>query len=125
MRRTARPCPGWRCCQLELPNPPVAMPPWIPKQPLGRLLFRAASRFPVLRPALCRWGLRTQRQWFAGCVAEAVSRQDGHRLKLASFAENYLSFELFWRGLDYYEPLTTCLAEHLTATTSLFVDAGA
>lgn len=84
-----------------------------------------AARCPSLRPALCRWGLRTRREWFDGCIPEAVSRQSGHRVKLASFSQNYLSFELFWRGLDYYEPLTTGLAERLAENTSLFIDAGA
>ena len=101
------------------------MSPYLPKRQLGRILLGIGTRFPSLRPALCRWGLRTRREWFEGCIPEAVSRQGGHRLKLASFSQNYLSFELFWRGLDYYEPLTTGLAERLTEDTGLFIDAGA
>lgn len=101
------------------------MHPALPKRQLGRLLYGISSRLPALRPALRRWGLRTRREWFPGCVPEAVSRQTGHRVKLASFAENYLSFELFWRGLDYYEPLTTRLVERLTESARLFIDAGA
>ncbi len=97
----------------------------MPKRRLGRLLFRISDRAPFLRPVLSHWGLRTSRDWFAGSIPEAVSRQSGLRVKLASFSENYLSFELFWRGLDYYEPLTTGLAERLTRSTRLFVDAGA
>jgi FkbM family methyltransferase len=97
----------------------------IPKRFLGRTLFALASGLPWLRPRLRRWGLRTRREWFEGHTPAATSRQVGHRIKLASFSENYLSFELFWRGLDYYEPLTTRLAEKLTETTRLFVDAGA
>lgn len=97
----------------------------LPKRQLGRILFGLSNRFPSLRPWLKPWGLRTSKDWFEGRIPAAVSRQGGHRLKLASFSENYLSFELFWRGLDYYEPLTTHLAEKLTETTSLFIDAGA
>lgn len=89
------------------------------------MLFALCARFPGLRPGLRHWGLRTRGDWFLGWVAEAVSRQTGHRVKLASFSYNYLSFELFWRGLDYYEPLTTALALRLTESTGLFVDAGA
>jgi FkbM family methyltransferase len=95
------------------------------KRTLGRILFGLACGLPWLRPQLRRWGLRTTQAWFEGETPEAVSRQSGHRLKLASFSENYLSFELFWRGLDYYEPLTTALAEKLTESTRLFIDAGA
>lgn len=95
------------------------------KRQLGRILFRTSERLPVLKPWLSRWGLRTRYDWFEGCVPEAQSRLTGHRLRLASFGENYLSFELFWRGLDYYEPVTTALAVMLTKSSGLFVDAGA
>lgn len=101
------------------------MSPYLPKRQIGRALYGLANRYPSLRPALRHWGLRTRREWFEDCVPEAVSRQGGHRLKLASFSQNYLSFELFWRGLDYYEPLTTGLAEALTERNGLFIDAGA
>jgi FkbM family methyltransferase len=103
----------------------VALPPYLPKRQLGRILFGISAHCPSLRPWLCHWGLRTRREWFEGHIAEAVSRESGLRLKLPSFSQNYLSFELFWRGLDYYEPLTTGLAERLTESTSLFIDAGA
>ncbi len=96
-----------------------------PKPLLGRVLYRICDLLPVTRPWLSRWGLRTQHDWFAGRVPVAYSRDTGHRLRLASFGANYLSFELFWRGLDYYEPLTTALAVMLTKPTGLFIDAGA
>jgi FkbM family methyltransferase len=101
------------------------VPPFLPKRQLGRILLGMSTRFPALRPALCPWGLRTRREWFEGRIPEAWSRRRGRGLKLASFSQNYLSFELFWRGLDYYEPLTTLLAERLAERTGLFVDAGA
>lgn len=101
------------------------MSSFLPKRTLGRILYALARGLPGLRPGLRRWGLRTRREWFGGEAPEATSRRTGHHLRLASFSENYLSFELFWRGLDYYEPLTTALAEKLTESTRLFVDAGA
>jgi FkbM family methyltransferase len=101
------------------------MSPYLPKRQIGRALFALCDRYPSLRPRLSRWGLRTSKDWFEGEIPVAESRLGGHRLKLASFSENYLSFELFWRGLDYYEPLTVRLAERLTESTSLFIDAGA
>jgi FkbM family methyltransferase len=100
------------------------MPPFLPKRLLGNILFSSAERFPALRPGLTRWGLRTRADWFLGRVPVAHSRT-GRGLKLASFSQNYLSFELFWRGLDYYEPLTTVLALELSKSCGLFVDAGA
>ncbi|MDB6115732.1 MAG: hypothetical protein JWM88_3425 [Verrucomicrobia bacterium] len=100
------------------------MSPHLPKRFLGRVLFEICDRVPAARPFLSRWGLRTSQEWFEGSVPTALS-PTGRQLRLASFGENYLSFELFWRGLDYYEPLTTALAVALTRKTGLFVDAGA
>jgi FkbM family methyltransferase len=96
-----------------------------PKRLLGRMLFRLSEISPTLRPRLTRWGLRTRASWFAGRVAEARSASSGHRVKLASVGDNYLSFALYWRGLDYYEPLSTALVGKLAEGTGLFVDAGA
>jgi FkbM family methyltransferase len=101
------------------------MLPLLPKVLLGRTLFRFSEWFPSVRPRLMRWGLRTQAPWFAGRVPEARSAASGHRVKLASFSDNYLSFTLYWRGLDYYEPLSTALMEKLAARAGLFIDAGA
>src|SRR5712671_6203908 len=37
----------------------------------------------------------------------------------------HLSFQLFWRGINYYEPFTRTVIEMLTASRDLFVDVGA
>lgn len=89
------------------------------------MLYGAAVCLPSLRPSLVRWGLRTRADWFSGCVPTARSRVTKQSLRLPSFSRNYLSFELFWRGLDYYEPLTAWLLNRLAASSQLFVDAGA
>lgn len=97
----------------------------LPKRLLGRLLFAVGQAAPSLRPVLQRWGRRTQPSWFEGRVPTAWSGLTGRRLRLASFSRNYLSFELFWRGLDYYEPLTATLARTLAGPAGLFLDVGA
>ena len=94
------------------------------KRALGRGLLATAEVLPSVKPWLRRGGLRTNKAWFAGRVVSARAR-DGLRLKLASVGENYLSFELFWRGLDYYEPLTAWLAAELAADADRFLDVGA
>lgn len=101
------------------------MPPFLSKRQLGRILFALGTACPPLRPGLARWGLRTQREWFQGVEPVAFSRRTGCRLKLASFSGNYLSFALFWRGLDYYEPLSMALALELGRSADQFIDAGA
>lgn len=94
------------------------------KRRLGRGLLAAAEAMPFAKPWLGRWGRRTRQEWFGGCVVRAQSRT-GVRLRLASLGRNYLSFELFWRGLDYYEPLTTRLIHALAADAGQFLDVGA
>lgn len=95
------------------------------KRFVGRALYGLATGLPAVRPWLTRWGLCTRADWFDNAVPEVHSRATGQRLRLASFSKNYLSFELFWRGLDYYEPLTAALLTRLADFTNLFVDAGA
>ncbi len=94
------------------------------KRLLGCTLLAAADALPSAKPLLRRGGLRTNKAWFGGRVVRAQAR-DGVRLALASVGENYLSFELFWRGLDYYEPLTVWLAGELAADAGHFLDVGA
>src|SRR5260221_13332236 len=94
------------------------------KRLLGRRLLAFANALPAAKPLLRRWGQRTSKEWFDGRIVRAQSR-DGFRLRLASLGENYLTFELFWRGLDYYEPLTAWLAAELAAEASHFLDVGA
>ena len=94
------------------------------KQHIGKNLFRACESFPQLKPLVKNIGLRTSKEWFNGWVGRAQTL-DGNCFKLTSIAENYLSFELFWRGAGYYEPITTLLACELLQPGDTFVDAGA
>lgn len=92
---------------------------------LGRVLYALGAHLPSVRPWIARWGLRTKPEWFTNRMPWVRSRRTGQRLRLASFGANYLSFELFWRGLDYYEPLTSALAVSLAGSADLFIDVGA
>jgi FkbM family methyltransferase len=94
------------------------------KEMLGHVLLETCDRLPVARPALKRFGLRTSQEWFRDEVVN-VPLDTGKILRLGSIADNYLSFELFWRGVDYYEPITTLLARELAAGSATFIDAGA
>jgi FkbM family methyltransferase len=95
-----------------------------PKRWIGRRLIAACEAWPVLKPCLARWGLRTRKEWFDGRVVHVQRAGDGE-FKLASATANYLSFELFWRGAGYYEPITTLLLRELVCPGDTFIDAGA
>src|SRR3954469_6483729 len=95
------------------------------KRFLGRLLYGLAAALPSARPWLSRWGLRTKPEWFRTYQARVRSRATKVRFRLANVGETYLGFELFWRGLDYYEPLSAALISMLADSADLFIDAGA
>src|SRR6187200_1356267 len=80
------------------------------KRTIGLALFLLCQRIPSARRWLRHLGLRTKPEWFEQRIVE-VPLPNGGRLKLASFGHNYLSFQLFWRGLDYYEPITRMVCE--------------
>jgi FkbM family methyltransferase len=94
------------------------------KQQIGKALFSICERFPGAKPWAKSLGLRTSKEWFAGRTATA-QLPDGRSFKLASVGENYLSFELFWRGIGYYEPITAMLAGELVQPRDTFIDCGA
>lgn len=94
------------------------------KRHFGSCLVNLCATLPGTRPLVQRLGLHTSKEWFQGRVV-AIPLPWGGRIKLASFGWNYLSFELFWKGLEYYEPITTLLSRRLAKETATFVDAGA
>jgi FkbM family methyltransferase len=94
------------------------------KRLVGRGLFEVCENMPGLKPAVRKWGMRTSPEWFQGRTVR-IQMSDGASFKLASLPENYLSFELFWRGGGYYEPVTTLLAQAFVQPGDTFIDVGA
>lgn len=90
----------------------------------GNCLFRICNRFPTTKVGLARWGLRCKKEWFGNRVAN-VQLSDGRNLKLVSVGQNYLSFQLFWLGTQYYEPITTMVLQELLQPGDTFFDVGA
>lgn len=94
------------------------------KRLIGQCLLKGCDRFPAAKPLVRKWGMRTSQTWFPDAVV-GVQTLEGKSFKVASLPQNYLSFEIFWRGAGYYEPITTLLACELVRTTDVFIDAGA
>ncbi len=94
------------------------------KRQIGRLLLGICERFPTVKPLVKRWGLRTSQEWFHENPV-SVQIPGGRSLKLAGLTENYLTFELFWRGLEYYEPITMLVTRELASRGGTFLDVGA
>jgi FkbM family methyltransferase len=94
------------------------------KRLFGRCLLNFCDQVPAAKPFLKRWGLRTSQAWFENRIVR-VQMPGGKSFKLTGLAQNYLSFELFWRGTGYYEPITMLTAQELVRTTDVFIDVGA
>jgi FkbM family methyltransferase len=94
------------------------------KRLAGKGLLEIGDRFPAAKPFLKSWGLRADHEWF-GQRPVRVQLPDGHSFRLASVGQNYLSFQLFWKGTQYYEPITTLLARELVQAGGTFMDIGA
>jgi FkbM family methyltransferase len=90
----------------------------------GRVLLELCEKVPATKNLLRKWGMRTTPEWFADRTVR-VQLPGGQSLSLAGFSENYLSFELFWKGTGYYEPITTLAARELVRPGATFIDAGA
>src|SRR5438093_1473033 len=102
----------------------MILPPTL-KPLFGKLLLRLCDGFPPAKAFLRGYGLRTSKEWFGDRVVH-VQLAGGMSFKLASFSRNYLSFELFWRGASYYEPISTLLLLELVKGGSrAFIDVGA
>jgi FkbM family methyltransferase len=96
-----------------------------PRQLIGRLLVSLCDTWPAAKPSLEKLGLRTKKEWFRDRIVR-VQLPNGDEFKLASFSQNYLSFELFWRGAGYYEPITRLLLQELVQPGhGAFIDLGA
>ncbi len=69
-------------------------------------------------------GLRTTPAWFGERVVR-MQLPDGRHARLASLGQNYLSFQLFWLGAGFYEPITRMVMEELLRPGDTFLDVGA
>ncbi|MEW6306708.1 MAG: FkbM family methyltransferase, partial [Verrucomicrobiota bacterium] len=94
------------------------------KRLTGKCVLGLCDRHPGMKPLFRKLGLRTSMEWFGDRVVR-IQLPDGRSFKLASLARNYLSFELFWRGTTYYEPITSLVMQQLLRPGDTFIDAGA
>ncbi|MFN7139880.1 MAG: FkbM family methyltransferase, partial [Limisphaerales bacterium] len=94
------------------------------KLSLGNCLRRTAQWCPAAKPFLRSLGIRTSEPTFKNSIASIQFRRRPP-LDLTNAHENYLSFQLFWRGGDFYEPATRTILELLARSSRTFFDIGA
>lgn len=95
----------------------------IVKRCLGRLAISSAARTPRIRSLLKPIGLRCAQGLFGERIVEIL--HDGRPLRLTHLDECYLAFQIFWHGIDFYEPITRALLKELITPASTFMDLGA
>ncbi|HLH52954.1 MAG TPA: FkbM family methyltransferase [Verrucomicrobiae bacterium] len=91
---------------------------------LGRLAISLGTTLPQLRGLLAPVGIRCAQDFFGERTVE-VPRATGPALKLTNLDDCYLAFQLYWRGIDFYEPITRALLHELLSPGSTFLDLGA
>lgn len=94
------------------------------KQCIGEPLIRYTQRFPQTRPRLKKLGLRITEELF-GEREVSIPMPAGPPLKLTNLSSNFLSFQLYWRGIDFYEPITLMVFQDLLRNGGPFFDIGA
>jgi FkbM family methyltransferase len=95
------------------------------KEGIGRAVVNIGNSWPSSKRFLKSIGMRTPEGFVANHRSVNVQTPDGKILKLTNINSNYLSFQLFWKGTIYYEPITTFVVQELLQTGATFVDVGA
>ena len=94
------------------------------KEAAGWVLWELGSRSLQVRRFIRPLGMRTRQRWYTGRTGH-IQLYGGRTVRLGALDENYLSFELFWRGWSYYEPPTIALVHALCQDARTFLDVGA
>ena len=94
------------------------------RRALGSSLVLLANQIPSLRRPFSSLGLRTSWGVFGDRIVN-IPMNGRRSFRLTHLDESYLAFQLFWRGADYYEPITRELIQLLLNPGDTFVDVGA
>jgi FkbM family methyltransferase len=91
--------------------------------PIAKIVIALCCASPSLRHYLGRVGITPGR--FGKRVVRVPLRDRPGSLLIAGAGDVHLSFQLFWVGIDYYEPFTRTVVEMLAARAEVFIDVGA
>jgi FkbM family methyltransferase len=91
--------------------------------PIAKAVIMTCCVFPSLRGHFARAHVTPNH--FGNRVVRVRFRNRSDGLLIAGAADVHLSFQLFWTGIDYYEPFTRTVIEMLARHTGAFIDVGA
>ena len=91
--------------------------------PVGQALVALCSAIPSLRSLFASAGV-TPSQFGQRAVPVQIPGRAEHLL-FTGVGNHHLTFQLFWRGMNYYEPFTRTTIEAIAGTSDWFIDVGA
>jgi FkbM family methyltransferase len=90
---------------------------------VAKVVIALCSASPSLRHCCARAGITPAR--FGKRVVRVPFRDRPGSLLIAGAGEVHMCFQLFWVGMDYYEPFTRTVIEMLAKQARVFIDVGA
>jgi FkbM family methyltransferase len=93
------------------------------RTPAAKGVIALCSAMPALRPFFS--AMRMTPANFGDRVVRVPLRPHRQSLRMTGAESVHLVYQLFWSGIDYYEPFTRLIVENLTASTDCFIDVGA
>ena len=106
----------------RLANPRVLIDTTI-KDPVAKAIITGCCMAPALRRGFARLGVTPAR--FGERPVRIPFSSHPEDVALIGAGTNHLTFQLFWRGINYYEPFTRMVIEALTRSRDIFIDVGA
>ena len=93
------------------------------RTPLAKGVIATCSAMPSARPLFA--AMRMTPANFGNRIVSVPLRPHRESLRMMGAGSVHLVFQLFWRGIDYYEPFTRLTVETLSASTNCLIDVGA
>jgi len=93
------------------------------RTPLSKAVIAIASAIPAARPLFA--AMHVTPAAFGNRAVRVPLRPHRQKLHMVGADSVHLVFQLFWRGIDYYEPFTRIAVENLSASADCFIDVGA
>lgn len=94
------------------------------KKIAAEILWHSTSRSPDVRRRLRSYGMRIKYQWL-GSRPAVVRLANGKTAQLSNVGDNFLTFELHWKGWEYFSPFSILTAQSLLRDCGAFLDLGA
>src|SRR5688500_2561048 len=94
------------------------------KKLAAELIWRSTQSSFAMRRLVRPLGMRINYRWI-GERSTTVQMPNGTAIELCDVGQNYLAFELHWKGWQYLSPFTVLTARELLRDAQTFFDIGA